>query len=174
MLKIHAFLLLSATFLSGCGGGGDSASPSPAAATTNINQFSLAGNVTASSISVSKSAGQFAMTWDVSSSDPFHIDVYLSSDAVVSTDDKSFIGGNCGALSLYNCKAQQTVQCNVTKVGTTSPASYTLGCQGLGTSSQVVTLPSITLPFSANILFKACNALQNSCVTVSKSVTLVS
>lgn len=170
-------LALAASTLTGCGGGGDgddSKSGSPTSATT-INQFSVAGNgttpATASEVSVSRSSGAFSVTWDVKSSDPYRVDAYISSDTNVSSNDAQFIGSNCGSLSaIYTCGSQKTAQCSIT-ASTGSPATYSVQCSNTGGASSRGNLGAITLPYTANVVLKACNGLFDSCKTVSQSIT---
>lgn len=161
--------------LAACGGGGgpETSAPTPAASTTTVHQYSLAGNVSASSISATASGGQFEIAWDVSSSDPFVAAAYLSGDGVVSQDDRQFLGANCGESDLYACKARQTIQCNLVKATTSETPSYTLSCQNSKAAVGGVTLAGINLPYSGNIVFHACNALLTSCKTISQPITLL-
>lgn len=171
---IHLCLAVAAVTLTACGGGGGSetGSPTPAAATTTVHQYSLTGNLSASSISATTGSGQFALAWEVSSSDPFVIAAYLSGDGLVSQDDRQFLGANCGESDLYSCKARQTIQCSLAKATSSDTSSYTLSCQNSKTAVGVVTLAGITLPYSGNIVFHACNALLTSCKTISQPITL--
>lgn len=174
---ISLLFTIAVSILAGCGGGGtNDVSSSPTSGTT-INGFSFTGNgttpATASVVSVSRSGGAFTVTWDVTSSDPYRVDAYISKDTNISNDDAQFIGSNCGSLGIYTCGFQKTAQCSITASSVT-PTTYSVQCSNTGGASPRGSLGSITLPYTANVVLKACNGLSDSCKTVSQSITFTS
>lgn len=159
---ITASVILSTALLTACGGT-DTGSGGPTSK-TSINSYEIAGSETVQAgdvvpINAGVNEGAFEVNWDVSSSNPYHVRLYVSDDAILSTDDDiQFFSQNCGTpSSIYNCNrtanfdcsfsAQNQIVCNET--------TYNRG-KNIGSFLN-------SLPQQAYLIMQACNGLFDSC-----------
>jgi len=173
MFKIHVtFILIVSGLLNACGSGSDIPEVNtPVNPNTTINTVSIVGTSAAINniipINSGMNGGAFSIFWDVDSSDPYHVDLYLSEDNTFG-DDVTFFSQNCGSSTLiYNCSATASFECRFT-------SSNKISC---GTISAIntekdITLFLDTLPKQAFLIIEACNALMDNCKTTSVAVAL--
>lgn len=138
---------------------------------TTINEFSSTSSAGLNDSSVvidpAIDDGAFNIQWNISSSDPYHIELYLSEDAQLSkSSDVNFFGQNCSSSStIFNCSSVGDFDCRFTSenkisCGTISPAN----------KEHNVTTFMTTLPKEAFIIIEACNGLFDSCAESASSV----
>ena len=145
-----------------CGGGGDSGS-NPLAL-TSINDFKVTGTSVGTGPSVPINAninnGEFNVSWDVSSSDPYHVKVYVSEDATYSdSDDIDFLGKNCGTGSFfYQCTQTGSFDCTFTSTNLISSCTPSSVNRDVNISRILNTTPK-----TAYLILRACNGLLTSC-----------
>jgi hypothetical protein len=158
---------LVSLLLVACGGGGEDGGPSSTSTTIHSFTASVASS-TAVPVPVSpyQDNGVFSLAWSVASSDPYHITLYVSTDALLQTTvDRQLFSQNCGAASLYACHSQATATCQfdtMNRVTCSLPASQ----------PQVTDLTSFltSLPQQAYIILRACDGLFGSCMDAAVSV----
>ncbi len=132
--------------------------------TTTINNFS-----TSSSADLSKSLvainpaiddGAFNIQWNIDSSDPYHIELYLSEDSQLSkSSDFNFFGQNCGSPStVFNCSSVGDFDCRFT-----SENKISCGTINSANKEKDATNFMTALPKEAFIIIQACNGLFDSC-----------
>ena len=169
VIVFTSFLVLTAC---GGGGGGDS-TPSPAALTT-INSFTMTGTSAPTAgdpipINANVNAGAFSVDWDVSSSNPYHVKLYISEDAVFDKDtDTRLMSKNCGTNVVGN-----TYECNkVASFSCVFKTSNLISCGTISTANPEKNLTTFLtgLPMTAYFFIDACNALVTSCKTQSVEV----
>lgn len=155
-------LLALLTSLVACSGGDGASSGGDAPTPTVVNSFSVSvpsSQATPVPISPYMDSGTFNATWSVTSSDPFHIDLYVSLDNVLQTqNDRAVFAQNCGTHTLYACRSQSTVTCQfdtMTRVSCSLPSTQ-------ATVTDLTTFLS-GLPKSAYLILHACNGLFLSC-----------
>jgi len=166
--KIFSLFLL-ASFLTACGVG-TSTDPgnSPLTDTTTINSFTVTGSgpAVAGKIPLNPAInnGAFTVDWNIDSSDPYHVDLYMSSDNQLNRlSDDQLLTRNCGSTSLvYNCSKTAHIDCsfnssNVLACGTASDQMVVKG--------RDLTAYLDTIPKTSWLLIEACNALMSSCKT---------
>jgi hypothetical protein len=160
MLLLSSFLVLTA-----CGGGGSSSTP--VSLTTTINSFSIVGTSASNAgdpvpINANVNGGNFEVSWDVSSSDAYHVEMYISDDATLDTNtDINILGKNCGSnATFYECSKTANFSC---KFKTTNLIS----CGPISVANTEVDLMTYlsTLPKAAYFILDACNGLLTSCKT---------
>lgn len=167
--------------LGGCGSGGDAGDDLPGTPQTTIHHVALTGSngVTSAGgsspvpvISPTLNAGLFELEWDVTSSKPYHIDWYLSTDAILSNDDREFFSRNCdldapdascpGSEAWYQCKfdSSSIITCAVGEATaeTNNVTAYLASAYGL--------------PAAYKVIVRACDGLFASCRTEWFSVLL--
>lgn len=180
--KYHT-LVFSAVLLSACGGGSSSlpgnnistsGNNSPATDSTMINDYAVTGSdvVNASGnipINSGVSGGVFKVTWDVDSSDPYHAELYLSSDDTLDRNsDVKIFEQNCGSVSLiYNCGQKADFDCRFT-------SQNKISCGTVTNQNRERDLTAFldTIPKSAHLMLYACNALFSACKTSSVAIEL--
>ncbi len=176
MLKIKKLIpLLVASTISACGGGSSTPNidvPNPATSTTTINSFSLTGTSAPINgvvpINASINNGEFAIDWDIASSDPYIVEIYMSSDTALGNGDVKIFGQNCGSLStLYNCGSTASFNCRF-------GSSNNISCGVISSINPEKDLTTFldTIPKSANLLLLGCNSLLTSCKTTSVAIEL--
>lgn len=159
--------------LTACGGGpngGNALSSKPSNPTT-INSYIITGTSPTTSavqpINAGVNGGDFNVSWNVSSTDPYHVDLYVSYDATLSkTDDIKFFGQNCGSSSsIYNCDQNASFPCTFT-------GDNKLSCGTVSAANPQKDLGSflINIPQSAYVIMEACNGLFTDCTTSSIAV----
>ena len=114
-------LLLIAVYLGGCGV--DSTDPKPPQTSTTLYSFDVAGTVPPNTVTDPERivvplqtnndtvAGDFNLMWDVDSSDPYYVQVHVSSDQVVSADDDLFLDTPCGTQYDQYCDFLTDLTC---------------------------------------------------------------
>ncbi len=133
-------------------------------ANTTINEFfaiNSAGSRAASVvIDPAIDDGDFSLRWDIDSSDPYHIELYLSEDSQLSKgSDINFFGQNCGSPStVFNCNSVGNFDCRFT-----SENKISCGTINSANNEKNVTDFMTTLPKEAFIVIEACNGLFDSC-----------
>ncbi len=167
-------LICIVSLMSGCGGGTSSPDinvPNPATSTTTINSFSATGTSAPASgivpINANINNGEFTLEWNIASSDPYHVDIYISSDDALGGDVK-FFSQNCGSLStLYNCSSTASFDCRF-------DTSNSISCGVVSTSNTGKDLTTFldAIPKSAHLILVGCNSLLTSCKSTSVEVEL--
>lgn len=112
-------------------------------------------------INPSENGGDFSIDWHVTSSDPYHVDVYLRVDDTISKQqgDIRVFQQNCGSVSqLYRCDQFASFACHFNSTnefycGTLSPAN----------AIRNLTTFLSAIPMDANLIFKACNSVLSNC-----------
>lgn len=163
------FIVLVSTFLFSCGGG-KSSKPKPInpkpinpKATTVIKSFSVKNT----SINANINTGSFNFSWEAKSSDPYEVDIYVSSDAFL-TDKKDIqiFGKRCGSSNLYDCAGVANFKCNF---HTDNKIYCKDSMMDKGKTTDISSL-LVSLPQTAYIIIEVCNIAYTSCKTVSKKV----
>ncbi len=133
-------------------------------ANTTINKFSATSSADSRDTSIvidpAIEGGAFNLQWDIDSSDPYHIELYLSDDSQLSkASDINFFGQNCGSPStVYNCNSVGDFDCRFTSENKISCATV-----NSVNKEKNVTDFMTTLPKDAFIVIEACNGLFDSC-----------
>lgn len=154
-----------------CGGGGGNNSIEELVTTeTTINEFfvsspsGLANGVP--QMDPYFEEGEFSLSWSVSSSDPYHVKLFLSLNPALSEEnDINFFSQNCGNSNvILNCDSEADFDCRY------SP-DMGFSCNG----EELVDIGSLieALPQSAYIILEACDGLFESCKTSSIMVNLL-
>lgn len=168
-MKHAVWIFAGSMILSACGGGSSgtpSGTPGITGTTTTINNYTVTGTSSATGtsqpINPGVNNGNFNVSWNISSSDPYHVDLYVSSDSTLSTTtDIKFFGQNCGsASSIYNCGKSGTFTC-------TFGGDNKISCGTISAANPAKDLTSFldTIPKTAYIVMQACNGLFDSCKT---------
>jgi len=161
------FSVLVSTILLACGGGKSSKPVSEPKtnnpkATTTIKYFSVKNT----SINANIKSGSFNLTWQVQSSDPYEVDIYVSNDTYLSdkTDIRIF-GQRCGSFGSYKCSENATFKC---KFNTNNKIS----CPGSDTGKDQNDISSLLdrLPKTAYIIIEACNMAYTNCKVKAQKV----
>ena len=115
------FLLISiaSVLLAACGGGGGSDGETPANVgdtntTTRINSFAVGGSSsTTSPVSLNPgiNSGNFIVSWNISSGATYHVDLFVSEDAMLSDTDLEFFSKNCGVATSDCTSSTAQYQC---------------------------------------------------------------
>ena len=170
-------LMVTTTLLSACGG--DSAGvPTPIAITpitteTTILSFTTVGTSASVNgvvpINAGVKNGDFSIEWDITSSEPYRTEIFLSSDTVLnSAIDIVIYNRNCGAdPRVYTCNQQGLFNCRFNN-------SNEMSC-GIVTAfntAKDLTVFLDAIPKSAYLIIDACNALRDSCKTASVAIEL--
>jgi hypothetical protein len=133
--------------------------------TTTINALSVTGTSPkvgdVTPINPAENNGTFLISWNVTSSDPYHVDVYLSLDDTISTaqGDIRVFQQNCGSLpQLYSCNESADFACSFN-------GSNELYCGTVSAANPVRNLTNFlyAIPLDANLIFKACNSVLSNC-----------
>jgi hypothetical protein len=166
--RLGAMILIFGLFA--CGGQGDSSIEEFIDVETSIGEFSV-DSPTGSINGVPQmdpyfQEGEFSLSWSVSSSDPYHVKLYLSLNSALSEeDDINFFSQNCGnSNAILNCDSEADFDCRY------SP-DMGFSCNG----EESVDIGSLieALPQSAYIILEACDGLFESCKTSSIMVNLL-
>jgi hypothetical protein len=140
--------------------------------TTTINALSVTGTSAkvgdVTPINPAENNGIFLISWNVTSSDPYHVDVYLSLDDTISTaqGDIRVFQQNCGSLpQLYSCNESADFACSFN-------GSNELYCGTVSAANPVRNLTTFlsAIPLDANLIFKACNSVLSNCKEVTVPV----
>ena len=168
--------LVVSGLLSACGGGSDTNTDianinTPANPSTTINAVGVVGTSspvnTIAPINAGVNGGEFSISWDVDSSDPYHVDMYLSDDNTLGSDVK-ILSQNCGSVSfLYNCDTTAVFDCRFT-----SSNKMSCGTISAANTEKDLTVFLNTIPKQAYLIFEACNALLSNCKTASVMIEL--
>jgi len=159
------------SLVSGCGGGSDTGSS--AGTPTTINSLAVTSSTAGPNqqpiISPGLDNGSFNVGWSVSASDPYHVSLYISVDAVLSPSaDIQFFQRNCGSQStLYQCSSTGNFACRFTNQNTLACGTSTL----LDTSVNITALLD-AIPKAAHVIAQACNGLFTDCKTAAVLVQL--
>jgi hypothetical protein len=133
--------------------------------TTTINALSVTGTSAKAGdvapINPAENNGHFSINWDITSSDPYHVDVYLSLDDTISTPqgDIRVFQQNCGSLpQLYHCNQTADFTCNFN-------GSNELYCGTVSVANPIrnLTIFLSAIPMDANLIFRACNSVLSNC-----------
>ena len=155
--------VIASCIVSGCISSDDDSSGG-----TTINSLSVTGTSANVDdyvpINPNLSNGTFSVGWSVSSSDPYHAELYISEDASLSTStDRRFFQQNCGSSSLYNCSSSASFSCQYT-------TQNMISCNNDSGTNLTTFLD--TIPKDAYVIIEACNALHDSCQTSSVKTQL--
>jgi hypothetical protein len=160
MLRVSLFIVSMFT-LAACGGGGGGTTP-PATMTT-INSFDVTGSGVSAGggqiLDPAINSGQFTVDWDISSSDPYHVDLYVSLDNVLDSSDEQFFSRNCGTGPLLTCTDLGSFTCHYTNTNMIS-------CGTISATNPEKSLSTLilSLPMSAHIIAEACDNTFTNCV----------
>lgn len=160
-------LLLLVTGLAACGGGSDTNPKNPLSSVnlnTKINSFTVIGtsSTVAGTVPINPgvSGGFFSVGWDISSTDPYHIDLYVSHDNALSkTSDTKFFSQNCGSTSsIYNCSQTGNFSCQFT-------SANSISCGTVSATNPAKDLTSFfsALPETDYLILEACDGLFLDC-----------
>lgn len=174
-----AWLAFITIILIGCGGGGGNnvdipqGNNQPTSPETKFNDASINGGFATQDGTIGLSPyindGGFYIEWDVTSSDPFHISMYVSDDQSLDDTDVQFGGFNCGSLTeLYSCTFQDEKQCSYDEGNLISCGEITSGNPAKNLSNYLDVIPKQT-----NILVRVCNGLFSDCETVALNIILL-
>lgn len=170
MKKMTAVITLASSVMLAACGETDGTSGSAISSTT-INSMSVQGSAAAVAgvipLNSGINEGAFTVNWNVSSSDPYHVRLYVSDDATLSSNDIQFFSQNCGSLSsLYNCGKAASFACSFDTQNqiVCNESSYNRG-KNLTSFLQ-------TLPQDAYLIMYACNGLFDSCKTEEVAIEL--
>ena len=125
----------------------------------SITGSELAGE--ALSINPNINGGEFSVSWDAESSDPYHISLYASDDEIASSDDVNFFGLDCGTSSVdYQCDGQGGLSCSFT-------TDNKLSCGDITTFNPQRDLNGWLdgLPKQAYLILRVCTEQYKHCVT---------
>jgi hypothetical protein len=159
--------------LFGCGGSSDITNPTSSIQNTSISEYTVTGSSATKNgvipINSGVNNGAFKVTWNVSSSDPYHIELYLSNDSALSkSTDVNFFGQNCGGISaIYNCSSNGSFDCKFTSQNKISCGTITSFNKEKDISSFLDQIPK-----QAFLIIEACNGLFDSCKTSSEEIEL--
>jgi hypothetical protein len=170
-----AIFAVGVVILSGCGGSGggsdgNTASSVQASVDTTITQIGIVGSEQAGeevSINPGINSGEFTVSWDIQSSDPYHVKVYVSEDVALSDEDILFFSQNCGSSSqLYQCNSHGEFSCQF-------DTENNISCDEVNAANPGRNLDILldTLPKQAHIIIRACNGLLDSCADTSVEIT---
>ena len=168
-----SLIVLMVALITGCGGSGSSIPTTPATQTTVLNAFDLTGSDAPTNgvtpINAAIDNGAFRVEWNVNSSDPYHVDLYISdNNALDEITDIRIFNQNCGSIALlYNCNAVGSFDCKFTSENKMSCGTVTPTNPDKDLTSFLTTIPQ-----SAFLFIKACNALFDSCKTSSIAIEL--
>jgi hypothetical protein len=176
MLKFNIiFSILVSTLLIACGGDKSSKptqepkptsepKPSNPKANTTIKSFSVKNT----SINANIKSGSFNLTWQVQSSNPYEVDIYVSRDTFLRESDKTDIrifGQRCGSSSFYRCNEKANFKCNFKTDNKITCAHSDTGKDQSDISSLLVSLPQ-----TAYIIIEACNMAYTNCKVKSQKI----
>lgn len=160
--KLSLALLVSG--LSACGGGGNSEDTAPAAnsqSDTVIHSFSVTGSGTngdVTQINAGINNGEFLFRWNLSAEKLYHVNLYLSEDAISddSTDRRVF-SRNCN-ITLSDCQSfSAEYPCKFTNEN-----KMECGLPGNIITTNVTGFVN-TLPKDGYLVLKACDAMGKKC-----------
>ena len=170
-------LITSALILSACGGssstsGGIPTDTIPAAKVTTINTYALNSSSVAVNnvvpINAGVNNGDFNINWNVYSSDPYRVEISISSDTALDNGDVKIFEQNCGAVSVvYNCNTIGSFTCRFTSDNKMSCGTVSSFNQGKDLTTFLTALPQ-----RAFMVIKACDGLLEDCKTSSVEVEL--
>lgn len=166
MFKKLFILSTFAIFIAACGGGGGG-TPTPTGGSTTlnttINSFTITGTGVGAGgkqeINANITGGNFVTQWDVSTSDPYRIDLYVSENATLEkASDIRFFGKNCGSGPLLECTGSGRFDCRFT-------TQNKISCGIISATNPEKDLTGFltALPMDAYIIIEACNGLVTSC-----------
>ncbi len=175
MLRIKHILFFGVLFLLfGCSETSNTTNPTTSnSQNTSINMYSVTGTSTTTSdvkpINSGVNNGAFNVSWNVSSTDPYHIELYLSNNSTLSSSaGVKFFSQNCGGISaIYNCNTNGSFSCRFTSQNKISCGTITFVNKEKDVSAFLNQIPK-----SAYLIIKACNGLFNSCDTEFKQIEL--
>ncbi len=172
MFKLQIIIsIFVSIFLFACGGSNNSSkpikptstpsSPNPKAATT-IKSFTLKE----SNINANIKSGSFSFSWQVQSSDPYEVDIYVSKDSFLTekTDIRIF-GQRCGSTGSYRCDEKADFKCQFKTDNKITCAFSDTGADQTDISSLLSSLPQ-----TAFIIMEACNISYTNCKVKSQKV----
>ncbi len=171
MRKINVlFSILISSLLFACGGGTNSKPSKPSSApisknpkaSTTIKAFSLKNPV----INANIKSGLFSFDWKAKSSDPYEVDVYVSTDAFLSeTKDIRIFGKRCGSSKFFDCNEVANFSCNFL-------TDNKMMCKDSETTKGAIDISSllISLPQTAYMVIEICNVSYTSCKVKSQKV----
>jgi hypothetical protein len=175
MLRIKHILFFGASILLfGCSDTSNITNPANNNQGTSINAYSVIGAITTTTnggilINSGVNNGAFNVSWNVSSSDPYHVELYLSNDSALSSStDVKFFSQNCGGISaIYNCNTNGSFSCKFNSQNKISCDTITFINKEKDISAFLNQIPK-----RAYLIIKACNGLFNNCDTAFKPIEL--
>ncbi len=160
---LQLMTLLSALFLSGCGGGDDSSDPSDA---VTLNSVTITGTGSPVNnvipINPGVNGGEIQIAWSTSA-DSYHISAYVSEDDVLNGNtgnDVEVMSLNCG-LPFSRCDKNGNESCTFNN-------NNSMECSING-AKNISTLLDV-IPKSAYLIIEVCNALFDKCTSQAKAV----
>ena len=177
-IRLIIFSLFVAVVVSACGGDSSSSTdtatdPVATGDNTTINSYTLTGTSVTSNgvtpINAGVNNGVFRVEWNVTSSDPYHVDLFLSDDNTLSeTTDTQISSHNCGALDiLYECDAVTSLDGSFDNQNKISVGTVNTFNPGADLTNFLSTIPK-----SAFMIIKACNSLLSNCKTSAIAIEL--
>ena len=145
----------------------------PVTTSTTINRFDVTGTAATANgivpINAAFNAGEFTMDWEVTSSNPYRVEVFISADNTLDkTSDIEIYNRNCGNDPLvYTCNNIGNYVCAFTNANEMSCGIVT----AFNTRKDLTTFLNV-IPKSAFMMIEACNALRDSCKTASVAIEL--
>ena len=177
ILAVAAFVVGTIVAIGGCRAREKQPTPSPTAQTT-INSFSITGSAATTDgitpIDPAIKAGEFFLSWNISSSEPYYVALYLSNDATLVKEDAAgnkdveFDTLRCSTLNNFDpCTgAQSGTRCEFTNQNTLHCPQLNFGIPWDVDISSFLN----QIPKTANIIIEACNAPNDSCKTATVAV----
>lgn len=159
-----SFLLFVFSALAACGGGGGGGNDAPTASVdtpTVINAFDVRGSNTNNGvvgINPGIDEGRFSFRWNVSAETIYHVQLYVSEDAVISNQgDRRIFSRNCN-VELSDCQSfAEEYPCNFTSENT-----ILCGRPGNVIETNVAGFMN-EIPKNAYLILKVCNGLFDKC-----------
>ena len=119
----------------------------------------------------------FSLNWDVTSSDPFRLRLYLSDDTDIyfnTTDEQMFLDVLCGDHTDYNCSFQGSQVCGI-NLGLNDTLECSNDTAALDNTDITLRLDNANFPLASMIDFivmEVCNGELDSCQTASVQVQI--
>ncbi len=170
MIKSGFVMLVMLFALSACGGGATEQAVDPTAA-VSLSRFTVTGTGPAENgvvpIDAAVNNGKLSFEWATSSSNDYHVGVYLSKDEILDTNvDAYILGRNCGDTYEFisGCGKQMKVDC-------VWSSDNKMACS-TELKPKILTYWLDALPQDAWALAQVCNSLFTKCRVYSVPVQL--
>lgn len=168
--------------LQSCGVSTDSGTPDDLP--TFVNAFTVtSNNISSTPVPIDFAAANsvlFNFSWEVSSSDPYFVTVYMSDDTTPDLFDDVILDTTCGSLDDYICEVSYEQECGISYEPDLLLDHYYVRCNhGPATVSSADIVDRLqTAGFPAAsllnyLLLSVCNEAGDSCVTVFRQIQIM-